>query len=66
MKNEYEHQKKKIENMGLEKKDLEARLQKLKINHEEELNKLNKEYETAADELREDMGVTKGLWKKNK
>ena len=43
LKNEYEIQKKKIENMGLEKKELEARLQNLKLNHKKELNKLKKE-----------------------
>ena len=30
---EYEAQKKKIENMGLEKKELEGRIQNLKMNH---------------------------------
>ena len=55
MKNEYEYQKKEIENMGLEKKDLKERLQKLKIKHEEEKQNLKTNYETAADELRKDI-----------
>ena len=67
MKNEYEQQKKKIENMGLEKKELEAKLQNLKLKHEEELNKLKRGYETAAGELREDIReLQKGYGKKNK
>ena len=67
LKIEYELQKKKIENMGLEKKELEARLQNLKLNHKEELNKLKREYGTAANGLREDIReLQKGYGKKNK
>jgi len=51
--------------MGLEKKELEARLQNLKLNHKEELNKLKREYETAANEMREDIReLQKGYEKK--
>ena len=65
MKNDYERQKKELENMGLEKKDLEVKLQNLKLKHEEEKENLKTIYETAADELREDIReLQKGYGKK--
>ena len=61
LENEYELQKKEIENMGLEKKDLEKRLQNLKIKHEEEVENWQRIYEKAKEESRQDIdGLSKG------
>ena len=41
--------------MGLEKKELEGRIQNLKMDHKEEIKKWKREYEEATNELREDI-----------
>ena len=50
---EYEEQKKKIENLGLGKKELETRIQDLKNEHKKQTEEMRRGYDTATKEMDE-------------